>query len=269
MRAGRGVSMKMLPEENIKLNRGCAEKISSYLILADCRLPILKSALVLREDFDGWTEEDSEKIKKHLCSEWTMLRYIYRIGCHKVKNGGSIIPIRKSCIEREMPDHADVWLLEPVKRTDNQFCFNISMNLDEENIRLEILGKGFDISDLNKGIISAQEVIEMPFPLEEGAFGEWWKWAKVSICTQKEYQDSLLIRKKRLETFGERAVFLESFTPITIDVLEKIRHYVRLIEPWIFNSGFRFVNISCSLLTTGRFIFWDIQTPEGKMMAYL
>lgn len=269
MCTGEGVPMKMLPEENVKLVRGCAEKVSSYLVLSDCGLPVLKSVLVLREDFGRWTEADDEKIKNYLHSEQTMLRYIYRIGCHNIKNGGSIVPIRRVCIEQEIPAHADVWLLEPVQRTDNQLCFNISINQDMGNIRLEILGRGFDISDLNKGIISAHEVVEMPFPLEEGAFGEWWKWIKLFVCTQKEYQDSLVIRKGRLETFGERTVFAEKFTPITMDVLEKIRHYIRLIEPWILSSGFRFINISCSVLNSGRFIFWDIQTPEGKMMAYL
>lgn len=261
--------MKLLPNEDIKLSVGCAEKINSYLVLAQCGLPVLKSVYVTQKDLEMWSKEDSEKIKNHLNNDVAMLRYIYSCSCHKVKNGGKIIPIEKSYIEIERPNLADVWLLEATERSENIYCGNISMNKVTGNLHIEILGKGFDVSDLNKGVISPHEILDMPFPLEDGEFGEWWKWAKIAICTNEEYDRSLKIRKKRLESFGCDIKLPEEYTPPDIGILERLREYIKSVAQWFIESKYDFINISCSILRNGRFVFWDIQTPGGKMRAYL
>lgn len=180
-----------------------------------------------------------------------------------------IVPVSKSHIMAQVPDQADVWLLEPIEKTDNQSCFNMSINRDLENLHIEILGEGFDVSDLNKGAISPHEIMDMPFPFINGYYNEWWKWAKIHICSMEEYENSIRIRKSRLKQYGKEITFPERFTPIRLELLDKIRTYLQLIEPWIIETNLRFVNISCSILKSGRFIFWDIQTPEGKYIAYM
>ena len=107
----------------------------------------------------------------------------------------------------------------------------------------------------------------MPFPLEDGAYGEWWKWAKIYICTEDEYRNSSIIREQRLKELGYSIKLRSKFIPLDLENLEKIRNYIRIIEPWLIESRHELLNISCSVLKSGRFVFWDIQTPDGKIKA--
>lgn len=261
--------MYLLPHEKINIHTNCAEKISSYLILSRDEVPVLKSIFLSREDLEEWDSLKKSKICEHLGSQYTMLRYLYRGSCSKVKNGGVIVKIDKENILSELPDDADAWLLEPFERYENRCCFNISINMIEGFLNIEVLGAGFDISDLNKGYISAHERISMPFPLENGMYGEWWKWSKIDICTDNEYSETVQIRNSRLKSFGYDVVLPLKFNPLDVAMIEKIRYYVEKIMPWLLNNRCQFVNMSCSVLKSGRLVFWDIQTPKGKMKAYL
>lgn len=261
--------MNFLPEESIKLYSGCAEKINSYQLLWSNGLPVLKSVYLTKNRLDTLSLIDIEKISSHLNHNKTMIRFIYRNSCHNVKNGGAIVEIDKEALQNELPSDADLWLLEPVKRTENRYCFNASINRTLEVVHLEILGEGFDISDLNKGVISAHEIISMPYPLVEGVFGEWWKWADFKICSEKDYMISKEIRERRLNAFGCNIDIPNKFRPLDLSMLETIRGYLKNIEYLVKQTNYDFFNISCSVLNSGRFIFWDIQTPEGKSIAYL
>lgn len=261
--------MYLLPYEKINIDTNCAEKIISYLILSRYGVPVLKSVFLSKEDLEEWNSLKQSRICEHLRSEYTMLRYLYRDSCSNVKNGGAIVKVDKENILSELPDNADAWLLEPLERHENRCCFNISINRTEGVLDIEVLGAGFDIFDLNKGYVSAHERISMPFPLEEGLYGEWWKWLKIDICTDKEYADTVQIRNARLKSYGYDVVLPLTFKPLDVTMIEKIRCYVNKIKPWFMDNRYEFVNVSCSVLKSGRLVFWDIQTPEGKMKAYL
>lgn len=260
--------MKVLPNEDIKLVSECAEKIKSYLILANYNMPVLNSVYITRDEIDNWEKIDTGIIRKHLKSDWVMLRYIYQKACYMIKNGGTIVPLKKENIQAELPIDADAWLLEPIPRTENRYCYNLSLDKNTENMHMEILGSGFDISDLNKGIMSPHEILDMPFPFEEGNYGEWWKWIKIHICDCEEYQNSILIRKERLRIWGEEVEIPDKFIPMDRGMLEKIKGYINSLIIWFVGSAYTFINISCSILKNGRFVFWDIQTPEGKTISY-
>lgn len=260
--------MYCLPENSLKINTGCSEKLNSYMILSDYGLPVLKSVFMSREEVTS-NSFPQKRICEYFRGNRAMLRFLYRKNCSNVKNGGMIIYISKESILREVPDNADIWLIEPVERDKNMYCFNISINRNEEVANIEVLGTGFDISDLNKGYVAAHEKISMPFPIEDGWQGEWWKRINISVCREKEYLKSREIRKKLLKSYGYSSDNLpETFRPVDMQFIEEVRNNIKKMESWILENRFYFVNFSCSVLHNGKLNFWDIQTPEGKIKAY-
>lgn len=263
--------MYLLPGGDYKVPaRGCGEKIRSYMALADLKLPILKSVIITNEEIRGLGEEGQKKIREQLKSDRTMLRYIYRKPCHKVRNGGKIIDISCASLMKETEPEADLWMLEPSVRENNRYCCNVCLDKDQMNLHMEIMGRGFDISDINKGKIRPHEIIDIPYPICYGAYGDWWKWAEFYYCTQKEYEESIVIRKERLKMFrsNTEVTFDKVFRPADKSFIERIFLMIQQVEDDRLWRRTRFYNLSCSFELGGRVICWDIQTPGGKEEAY-
>lgn len=263
--------MYFLPEEQyIREKNACYEKIQTYQKLSDIGLPILKSVILPYNELDKIGKKEESLIKRHLGSNVCMIRYIYKTTCCRVKNGGKLIPILSSAIYNEKELNADLWLLEPSDRNDNLYCFNISLNHTLDNLHIEILGEGFDVSDLNKGKISPHEYIDVPYPIHYGIYHDWWKWAKFYFCSQLKYEESIILRKKRIKEFktSYNTFFPSTFHPVDERFLEKIFFYIDIVEEKGKYNHVDFYNISCSYEKSGRIIFWDIQTPNGKQNAY-
>lgn len=264
--------MYILPDKNIykKYIKGCSEKVRSYCILCLMNLPVLKSVIVTYDELNTFDEKEVA-IKNYFHSSECMIRYLYKKSCNLIKNGGKLIPIAKDFFLNELEQNADFWVLEPSKREENIYCCNICLNRELENIHIEILGKGFDISDINKGKLCPHQIIDMPFPIQYGAYGEWWKWAHFHFCTQREYEQSILVRKNRLKEFGtkQEVEFEVEYKSIHLQFLKILFFYIEKIEESNIYRSESFYNLSCSWGKDGRIIFWDIQTPKGKLGAYL
>ncbi len=263
--------MYLLPGGDYKIPaRGCGEKIRSYMTLANLKLPILKSVVINNEEIKRLRQEEQERIKVQLKSGRTMLRYIYKKPCCQARNGGKIIDISCDLLMREAEPEADLWLLEPSVRENNLYCCNICLDKNQMNLHIEVLGRGFDISDINKGKIRPHEIIDIPYPVCYGAYGDWWKWAGFCYCTQREYEESLIIRKERLKRLlsDTEVNFDEIFRPVDISFVERILSMIQQIESDSIWGRTGFYNLSCSFELGGRVICWDIQTPEGKTQAY-
>lgn len=263
--------MYLLPGGDYKIPvRGCGEKIRSYIALANLKLPILKSVVISNEEIQGLGQEEQEKIKVQLKSNRTMLRYIYKKSCHKVRNGGKIVDIYCDSLMKETEPEADMWLLEPSVRENNLYCCNVCLDKDRMNLHIEILGRGFDISDINKGKIRPHEIIDIPYPICYGVYGDWWKWAEFYFCTEKEYEESVHIRKERLKLLRSDTdvIFDEMFHPADKGFIERIFRMIQQIESNGVWKRTEFYNLSCSFEVSGRVICWDIQTPGGKADAY-
>lgn len=264
--------MHILPEKSIskRYMKGCEEKIYSYCLLALANLPVLKSVVITSEELHTFGKAEEDIVKKYLGSDHCMVRYLYKKPCHVVKNGGKIIPVSIEDFKAEWETEADLWLLEPSRREENMYCCNVSLNRQSGNLRIEMLGKGFDISDINKGKISPHEWVDIPYPICFGAYGDWWKWAKFHFCSQEEYSRSIMVRKKRLHNFngGQDVQFDSSYRPAGIDFFNHIFSYVQQMERQKIKEKTDFYNLSCSCERSGRIIFWDIQTPSGKYKAY-
>lgn len=263
--------MYLLPSTNCKIPvKGCSEKIKTYLTLANLKLPILKSVLISNKEIQKLEQDGLQKIKKQLKSNKAMLRYIYYQSCHNVRNGGKIIDLEVNSLMKETEAEADMWLLEPSFREYNRYCCNICLDKDQMNLHMEILGKGFDISDINKGKICPHEIIDIPYPIYYGMYEDWWKWSKFYYCTQKEYEKSVILRKKRLKIFDSQidVKFESKFCSASKEFIEKIFSIIEKIESNQIWEHADFYNLSCSLELSGRLICWDIQTPNGKLKAY-
>lgn len=264
--------MISLPNRSSSLiyDKGCSEKIKSYNLLSLLKFPVLKSIIVTQMEISKFSIEKEEGIKKYLGSNKCMIRYLYKKPCSRVKNGGKIVLISRESLKKEMEEEADYWLLEPVRREDNIYSCNICLNKLIGNIHIEILGKGFDISDINKGKICPHEWVDMPYPIWRGAYGEWWKWAKFNFCSKEEYKESIVLRKNRLKEFGikEKVDFDLIFKPLGLDFFNQVFFWVQKFDRIYLSSEFKLYNFSISIRKDGKIIFWDIQTPEGKLKAY-
>ena len=264
--------MYFLPcEELITYTNSCDEKIKSYLAIAKIGLPVLKSIILHEKELEGLKEKDVCEIQTFLQSKSCMIRYLYHNACHHVKNGGRIVFILKENLLKEREEGADLWLLEPCRREDNILCCNVCLCREAENLHMEFLGKGFDISDLNKGVIQPHEQIDIPYPVPYGAYGEWWKWAQFHFCTHETYINSIAVRRDRLKKFGSDCdvTFAASYKAVDIDTIEGLFEWIEKIENNFLGKKPDFYNLSCSFQNNGRKICWDIQTVKGKMHAYL
>ena len=58
-------------------------------------------------------------------------------------------------------------------------------------------------------------------------------------------------------------IFDAEYRPLPFDVLEKLLAYIRAIdENWTISQEYV---VSISMNIDGKLVFWDIQTPSGKM----
>ena len=234
-------------------------------------LPVLKSVILSNKELEKFEEKEIGLVKSFLKNNYCMIRYLYHSACYHVKNGGKIVEISKAAIQKEYENGTDFWLLEPVRREDNLFCCNVCLNRGIGNLHMEFLGCGFDISDINKGKIVPHERIDIPYPISYGANGEWWKWAHFWFCADSEYRKSIAIRKQRLQELQEdnNIIFSISFNPVSKDIIECIIGWIKKVEDGWEGEKPDFYNLSCSFQKDGKGICWDIQTPKGKMDAYI
>lgn len=264
--------MYFLP--NMKLigyKNACSEKILSYQLMAKIGLPVLESIILSNHEIEALDQETENVIKNYLNNKSGMIRYLYHDACYHVKNGGKIVQISKEMLLKEQEEGADLWILEPCRREDNILCCNVCLNREISNLHIEFLGEGFDVSDINKGIMRSHEQMDIPYPIPNGIYGEWWKWAHFDFCTKEEYLESLATRKNKLKKSGsgDRLIFSSAFKAVDISIIECLFSWIEKIENSWFEEKPDFYNLSCSFQKNGRKICWDVQTPKGKMEAYM
>lgn len=158
-----------------------------------------------------------------------------------------------------------MWLLQPIDRTKNIYGINIYVNKNLETVIIESVGKGFDVSDLNRGDISPQESMVFNYPVKYGWQNEWWKYIKINFVNQEQFDQDKFIRMNKLRKFGlnpSEDIFDKNFIPMDYCLIEKLLYYLNLIdEIWDKSDEY---TISISMNANGKLVFWDIQTPLGK-----
>lgn len=239
------------------------EKINTYQFLASVNCPVLDS--VLFEANEEITTAKVERIKDILKSDYCTIRYQYTKPTINPIRGGNRIKLELDELNKRLVDGTQLWLLQPIDRTQNIYGVNLYVKRDKKLFIVECVGKGFDISDINRGDISPQESITFEYPIREGWQKEWWKFIKVEIVNQFEFENEKLIRLKKLNALGMHAteeIFDHIFIPLDCSLIEQLIQYTKSIDKhWRASNEYI---VSASMNNNGKFVFLDIQTPTGK-----
>lgn len=253
--------MLFLPERaDVQLG---LEKIDTYLTLSKLGCPVFKSALIKSDELI--TAETICTLQNYFKTEEVTVRYQYvRPSMHPTQGGNR----HRLSLEAIAPlQNADtyLWLLEPIDRLKNEYGINLRFQIDQ--CRIEMVGQGFDVSDLNRGQISPHQTIVAELPIRMGGYNEWWKFLKYSFATLEEYLRSIDRRVEKLTSMGytvSRKFFCPQYKPLPFEKLETLLGYISRISGGLGQDDFC---VSASI-SDQRFIFWDIQTAAGKKRAY-
>lgn len=239
------------------------EKIDTYLTLFKMGCPVLKSAIIM----------PNEKINQSMIDELhdyfktvkVLIRYQYVHPCNTPIQGGNQYNLSLEEICPLQNNNTILWILEPSNRLTNDYGINLYFHFDE--CVIEVVGKGFDISDINRGQISPHQIIISELPIRTGLYNEWWKFLKFSFIDKMKYQQSKTMRLLKLSAMGYNVsndIFNKEYKPLSIDMLEQLLRYVSTIYEHIDEKDYC---VSCSIIN-GKYVFWDIQTPNGKNNIY-
>lgn len=240
------------------------DKIRTYNFLYNSNCNVFKSVLLT----DKPTLTEVEVIRSHLSSDYFMLRYQYIRPTPFHKCGGNKYPINQEIINDLWDANAYIWLMEPIDRRKNLYGINIMVNALINKVIFEIVGQGFDVSDINRGRLRPHEIIETVFPIYKGYYSEIWKYMKVSIIDQKAYIETISSRKRFLNqqrvNFDE-IIFPDFFNPLPLYYYYEMYDGIENISQNINSDSYC---ISCSIDEKGTLIYWDIQIPEEKVKYY-
>lgn len=244
-------------------NNAQSEKITTYQFLASVNCPVFDS--VLFEEMEEINDLKIEQIKDILNSDYCTIRYQYTRPSINPVRGGNRVKLSLDELNKRIVDGTQMWLLQPIDRTKNIYGINFYVKRNEKLIIMECVGKGFDVSDLNRGDISPQEFITFEYPLRLGWQNEWWKFIKVEIVNQIEFENNKLIRLnklKKLDISATEEIFDHKYMPLDCSLIEQLMQYLKSIDDnW--NVSDEYI-VSASMNNNGEFVFWDIQTPKGK-----
>jgi hypothetical protein len=196
-----------------------------------------------------------------------------------------------------------LFFLEPCSSFDNSYNVN-TLFKNDQSLLLEIVGPGFDASDLQRGHITPHEIIQIDkamlktgMPLSQSNFEQIIR--RTLLVNKRSYEKSVKQRymkiAKRLKdhgkiSFGERETsendliaiaraYLQdnchkmlllnenNYTPIPVHHLYKICSYMYNLPERLqhyVNHGLPFV-VSSSYVKKGtKLVFWDIVWPKLK-----
>ena len=253
--------MIILP--NTFYKNSSSEKITTYQFLASVNCPVFDS--VLFGEKEEFTDSKVDQIKNILKSDYCTVRYQYIKPTINPVRGGNRIKISLDELNKKIVSGTQIWLLQPIDRTKNIYGINMYVKRDKKLFIMECVGKGFDVSDINRGDISPQESIKFEYPIRKGWQKEWWKFIRLEIVNQFEFDNDKLLRLQKLSKLGITAteeIFDQKFIPLDCTLIEKLIKYINQIDKnW--NKSNEYV-VSASMNENGKLVFWDIQTPNGK-----
>ncbi len=254
--------MLFLPKQSTLLKRGL-EKLDTYILLSNIGCPVFKSAVIGSEE-----RIDNDliwQLKKYFKTEEVTVRFQYiRPSRNPIQGGNRYKLIRENLTSLQNNDTL-LWLLEPIDRLKNDY--GINMYFRDTHCNIEVVGKGFDVSDLNRGHISPHQMIITELPIRMGHLNEWWKFLKYSFCKHSDYEISKIRRKQKLQTMGYNVtddIFNNDYHPLPYDKVEEMITYIQKIYDYVNEKDF----CVSSTIINNHFLFWDIQTPKGKKIIY-
>lgn len=252
--------MIFLPSTKVDFNEH--QKLHTYLMLSQIGCPVFKSVIIENNLF---SHNDIDDISKHLNSDHCTVRYQYIRPTSNPIRGGNKIKLQYDLLINKIIPDTYLWLLEPIDRLKNNYGVNMYFCRSREILIFECVGKGFDVSDLNRGDINPHQTISFRLPIEYGWYNEWWKYSKFHFISEHDYEITKILRLKKLGNLGffvNENIFNKQYKPLSKSLVEILIKYAELIYNSLINEN-DFV-VSCSIDDINKVVFWDIQTPIGK-----
>lgn len=256
--------MYYFPNDRRNFRNKNLEKINSYLELYSENLSILKSVLITKKE----DLKNISSFKKFLNSDFCTLRYQYIEPCSSPIRGGDKVRIDYEILKEKWNKSCFFWILEPTERESNLFNINITYFPERSEIIFEILGKGFDISDLNRNDIQPHQIIKLENIFFESLFDDRINHENDKVCSKKLYNDSIEKRTKKLLKLNinvSNENFNLKYEKIPKEILNKI--FIQIRKVLLVNKE-KNLTISTSILKDGRMIFWDIQKDFEKVKRF-
>ncbi len=265
MRGGLLVLYK-LPNSKINLPSGWS-KVSTYQLLYNLGCPVMKS--ILLTDSNALSESIINEIKDYLQSEQATLRFQYIKPNSNPIRGGSLVTLDVESLSKYISEEYILWFMTPLDRLKNKYAINIGYNKHSEQIIYEIVGQGFDASDLNRGDINPHQTIYFNPAYDRGYYNSLLYRINVEIIKYDDYSNSIIERTAKLSRMGisiSEDTFCHQFTPLPFSIIEKLDKYTtNILEYFKYNEN---VNISLSISENYKIFFWDIQTFENKYETF-
>ena len=264
--------------------------------------PILKGIIVTT-----WDKKVKEIIKT-FCKENQFEKLLIRID--KIQEtgfaprGGYIVDYAD--LEKEVTNYLKegriVILLEPTSAYNDLYSVNALFTEDREDIVLEIVGPGFDASDLNRGDISPHQILSIPKVISEVPSNISRILKRLYIVSPDAYKESVRQRlfkigmtyskrhslnisrwsEKRVTQLSEKYLQESSqtlllknrelYTPIPSKYLKMLLPYViklprKLQQLGVEEEVTKVLSMSILNENGGRLNFWDIVWPSLKYLG--
>ena len=203
-------------------------KVVSILYLRMLRLPTLKGLVVWH-----WDENVQEKVLS-IFNSWRHSSFLIRtdkkVETGEYMRGGYIRGVKDLDKEATAILNAGriVILLEPRSPYDDLYSINAMFLPGEENISLEVVGPGFDASDLNRGDISPHETIYLP--KRKPSMGYLLRASNINrnITDANTYKRSVHIRLAKIgRLLADRNGWLPPKLDVNISLEQKARYYLQ------------------------------------------
>ena len=253
--------MIILPNENYKNENN--EKITTYQFLNSVGCPVFDS--ILLDENETLTVDKLKQIREVLQSEYCTVRYQYVKPTNSPIKGGNKTLIDLETLNAKTVPNTMMWLLEAIDRTKNKYGINMYVDRIKNLFQMEVVGQGFDVSDINRGNITPQEIITAEYPFYDSWYNEWWKYMNFRFKEQEEYENDKIIRLEKLQNFGlivDETIFNAQFKYLPYEKIEKLLHLIKNIDN-AWDKSDEYV-VSASVNDDNSLVFWDIQTPKNK-----
>lgn len=244
-------------------------KIKSYSDIRELDCPVLNSLVI--QDKSDITQDSVGLIKSILKNDRCTVRFQSINPNKSFISGGNSMKITYENLMNIWSTNHILWILEPTDRFSNLYGINIQYNRSKERITYEIVGEGFDVSDLNRGDIDPHQTIEINPEHNRGLYNNIWYQSKVNIMNDLQYKKTIDIRIKKVKPLlkdrEKEFVIPQKFVPLQLSQLERLDKYSQLIFEKYWNEDI--INISASIFKDNRIVFWDVQKPIEKLQSYM
>lgn len=273
-------------------------KFWSFILLHKVNLPALNGA-IFTSNYNN-IHSDIASLFRMLESDQLLFRHDKKPEKPPYPRGGFFVSAEtwEHVLAEYFHANRIVALLEPFNSLCNSHNFNIFFH-DYSSVIVEVIGPGFDASDLQRGDISPHEV----YKLDIENFGKKITGSMLHIADNDQYTQSVLARRDKIanrlttsndkvftrycELFLDRDDALDKYLIEVGSILPKALIYNKIgltyiiglirqllksgvIEEFYNGTDILFpLNFSASIVNPGnRLIFWDIVSPNLKYYIY-